>query len=887
MATYNSIKEASDAYFAAKSRGDAAGMQAANDAANAIRAANGEAPHYAGEDIAAVARKSASSSSGTGSRVVSSGSTGSGSRSTGGSGSIVSGGSSGSYSGSGTSGSGSSVRSSGSSGSGGVNLDIQIQQAMANGASTSYVQNLVNQRYDKIAAAGGALDQYKNDATMQAAWNYINQANKGTGGSGGAYVADGRVYQTAQGLGYYGNDPTLQAYYDNLANLYNTDKVGYLQTIYNRGNGGAGNSMMPNMGRDPSLAGKVVAKGNYAVYYDENGYAVKAVKMGNGTSVADLNANGYYTGAQRTWADVTGGNLYDVYGQSGAGIFSGGAQGAGAAGSGSSGGGSRMTATLPNGQTVTVDYAGGKVQSSIPVGSIVHTNGGDYIVTGGTPGNYTSERYNGTTSGGNTGGSGQTLTATLPSGQTVVVDYANGKVLSDIPVGSIVHTAAGDYVVTGGTPGNYTSDRYTGQPIQVQDTTDYAHLINVAINSGASWQEVQNLLDLRNQKIASDPSLQKYMYDEYYVRAMQYIYTQQQNELQLEATLASLRGAYEQSRAGYENARNQIAPVYQQQRNATAATSDVNWSAFNEVAAANGLNTGAVGQAALSRAVALQNDLNELNQSEAEELSAIDLEIAQLEAEYRSAIAQAQREGDAELAAQLYDQFNQFIDAKNNRTQQAQAAQMQAAQDAQAAQEAAYDQVMEILSYGVMPSAELLAAAGMDEATARAIYNRVVAELGGSSSSGGSGSRSSGSGGKSSAGSSSGSSSGSSAAGGGSSASGGGYNNGSVSASQVRQMQNFLGVSTDGKWGSASSAAAGGMSADEAWSVFSALPSDYQSGVSYLERNGRDSAAGGLMTNAEWARHRNSGNDASGASAYSTYPEYVRAYTFAAMIGEV
>lgn len=879
MATYNSIKEASDAYFAAKSRGDAAGMQAANDAANAIRAANGEAPHYAGEDIAAVARKSASSSSGTGSRVVSSGSTGSGSRSTGGSGSIVSGSSGGSYSGSGTS---RSSSSGGNSGSGGVNLDIQIQQAIASGASAGYVQNLMNQRYDKIAAAGGSLDQYKNDATMQAARDYISRGGSSGGGSrgGGAYVENGRVYQTPQGLGYYGNDPVLNAYYENLANLYNTNKAGYNQYVYDRDTDGA--SMRPNMSRDPSLAGKVVAKGNYAVYYDENGYAVKAVKMGNGTSVADLNANGYYTGAQRTWADVTGGNLYDVYGQSGAGIFSGGAQGAGAAGSGS-----RMTATLPNGQTVTVDYAGGKVQSSIPVGSIVHTNGGDYIVTGGTPGNYTSERYNGTTSGGNTGGSGQTLTATLPSGQTVVVDYANGKVLSDIPVGSIVHTAAGDYVVTGGTPGHYTSDRYTGQPIQVQDTTDYAHLINVAINSGASWQEVQNLLDLRNQKIASDPSLQKYMYDEYYVRAMQYIYTQQQNELQLEATLASLRGAYEQSLAGYENARNQIAPVYQQQRNATAATSDVNWAAFNEVAAANGLNTGAVGQAALSRAVALQNDLNELNQSEAEELSAIDLEIAQLEAEYRSAIAQAQREGDAELAAQLYDQFNQFIDAKNNRTQQAQAAQMQAAQDAQAAQEAAYDQVMEILSYGVMPSAELLAAAGMDEATARAIYNRVVAELGGSSSSGGSGSRSGGSVGKSSAGSSSGSSSGPSAAGGGSSASGGGYNNGSVSASQVRQMQNFLGVSSDGKWGSASSAAAGGMSADEAWSVFSALPSDYQTGVSYLERNGRDSAAGGLMTNAEWARHRNSGNDASGASAYSTYPEYVRAYTFAAMIGEV
>ena len=56
MATkkYNSIEEASQAYFEAKARGDADGMQAANDAANAIRAERGEAPQYATGDIAGV-----------------------------------------------------------------------------------------------------------------------------------------------------------------------------------------------------------------------------------------------------------------------------------------------------------------------------------------------------------------------------------------------------------------------------------------------------------------------------------------------------------------------------------------------------------------------------------------------------------------------------------------------------------------------------------------------------------------------------------------------------------------------------------------------------------------------------------------------------------------
>lgn len=79
----------------------------------------------------------------------------------------------------------------------------------------------------------------------------------------------------------------------------------------------------PNMSRNINLAGKVVAKGDYAVYYDANGYATKATKIGSGTSVQDLNNNGYYTGTQRTWADVTGNSPSQVYGVSDASIFDG------------------------------------------------------------------------------------------------------------------------------------------------------------------------------------------------------------------------------------------------------------------------------------------------------------------------------------------------------------------------------------------------------------------------------------------------------------------------------------------------------------------------------------------------------------------------------------
>lgn len=61
MASYSSIKQASDAYFAAKKRGDAAGMKAANDAANAIRKSQGQQAQHATSDINSVAKKNSSS----------------------------------------------------------------------------------------------------------------------------------------------------------------------------------------------------------------------------------------------------------------------------------------------------------------------------------------------------------------------------------------------------------------------------------------------------------------------------------------------------------------------------------------------------------------------------------------------------------------------------------------------------------------------------------------------------------------------------------------------------------------------------------------------------------------------------------------------------------
>lgn len=47
-----------------------------------------------------------------------------------------------------------------------------------------------------------------------------------------------------------------------------------------------------------------------------------------------------------------------------------------------------------------------------------------------------------------------------------------------------------------------------------------------------------------------------------------------------------------------------------------------------------------------------------------------------------------------------------------------------------------------------------------------------------------------------------------------------GYNNGALSDAQVKELQKVLGVNADGKWGSGSTEAAGGLTADQAWKAY-------------------------------------------------------------------
>lgn len=105
-------------------------------------------------------------------------------------------------------------------------------------------------------------------------------------------------------------------------------------------------------------------------------------------------------------------------------------------------------------------------------------------------------------------------------------------------------------------------------------------------------------------------------------------------------------------------------------------------------------------------------------------------------------------------------------------------------------------QVDAILATGGTPSAELVGASGYSSEYIQALedaYRREAAERT-SVSSGGGGRGGSG---------------------------GSGYDNGGLTTTQIQQMQTALGVTPDGMWGPETQAAAGGLSADQAWAIMS------------------------------------------------------------------
>jgi hypothetical protein len=203
------------------------------------------------------------------------------------------------------------------------------------------------------------------------------------------------------------------------------------------------------------------------------------------------------------------------------------------------------------------------------------------------------------------------------------------------------------------------------------------------------------------------------------------------------------------------------------------------------------------------------NYQNNLNSIEQQRLATVK--------ELESAISQAQLSGNQQLAESLssylqnlQSQWSSYVQQQEsmNNTDYWNQKQMdnsdywnQQNLDTQN-QATARTNAMELLSAGIMPDNQNLNAAGLTQTEAAAIRSVYLNGAGtttgtakatkttGASGSGGSGSGIS------------------------------GYNNGSLTTAQVQQLQSKLGVNPDGLWGSASSKAAGGLTAEQAWAKY-------------------------------------------------------------------
>lgn len=254
------------------------------------------------------------------------------------------------------------------------------------------------------------------------------------------------------------------------------------------------------------------------------------------------------------------------------------------------------------------------------------------------------------------------------------------------------------------------------------------------------------------------------------------------------AELASLKSAYEQNVNSLDAAREQIPQSYDIARNSAANQNALSRGAFNEMAVAQGLNTGTTGQAALAQDVVYQQNLSDIDRQQAQALSDLDLQRANLETTYKNAIAQAESTGNAELADALYQEY---VRQSELAAQQA-AALTAKAQSAMASTKPTLtaSQAQNAIKNGIITDDVISA---FDYYYGQGAYaslygtGKLATDTTPTKKSGNTISS---------------------------------YNNGKLTSAQVKEMQEAYGVTADGKWGKNSKAAAGGLSADEAWASY-------------------------------------------------------------------
>lgn len=585
--------------------------------------------------------------------------------------------------------------------------------------SASERDRLTKERENKIADKYGGREPNMIGSDKTYSQTYDKGGNRrGNSSSGGSSQAATGGTPYIKGPGYGTGGYTTPGIYG-AANLQPTDQANYWKKM----TGGA------DMSRRPDLAGGYSVSNGYTVFYDENGYAKKAVKgVADYTPHQDINAgNGSY-GKSGAWTDnemmsaLDRSKIQDIRNRLQRGEITGDQA-------------NQAANAIRAGYGYTIDKNGYVTDSGAlsSVNDLRRRLGLDVSPESAELAYY---RY-------------LMGTDTSPSAQV------NGKVQSfgdylaengGVQAGTTGYgtPAYSQQRVTdinaGGTPAsNFTA--HTGTSFDIGDGSDY-------------------LKELYAKKVAAE--------------------------------LAALKSAYEQNTATLDANRAQIAPVYDIARNSAANQNALSRGAFQEMAVANGLNTGTTGQAALAQDVVLQQNLSQIDREQAEKTAAIDLQRSQLDTEYRNAIAKAEATGDAELANALYEEYvrQQNLYAKYG-GQTGGSASGGSGTAAVVKPNLTASQVQSALKNGIVTD-DVISAFDYyyGQGAYDSLYGTGKLTSGGSSGGGSTGKKK------------------------------GSYSNGSLTNQQVKQLQKYYGVSQDGKWGVNSKKAAGGLTADQAWAKY-------------------------------------------------------------------
>lgn len=547
-----------------------------------------------------------------------------------------------------------------------------------------------------------------------------NRRDNGSSGGSSQTATGGTPY--IKGPGYGTGGYTTPGIYG-AANLQPTDQANYWKKM----TGGA------DMSRRPDLAGGYSISNGYTVFYDENGYAKKAVKgVADYTPHQDINAgNGSY-GKSGAWTDN---EMMSALDRSKI---------------------QEIRNRLQRGE-ITGDQAN-QAANAIRAGYGYTIDKNGYVTDSGALSSVNDLRRR------------LGLEISPESAELAYYRYLMGTDTSPTAQMNGKVQSFGDYLaenggVQAGTTG-YGTPAYSQQRV-----TD--------INAGSTPASNFTAQTGTSFNIGDGSDYLKELYAK-----------------KVAAELAALKSAYEQNTATLDASRAQIAPVYDIARNSAANQNALSRGAFQEMAVANGLNTGTTGQAALAQDVVLQQNLSQIDREQAEKTAAIDLQRSQLDTEYRNAIAKAEATGDAELANALYEEYvrQQNLYAKYG-GQTGGSGSGSSGGSTVVKPTLTASQVQSALKNGIVTDDVISA---FDYYYGQGAYDSLYGT--GRLTAGTTGTAKTGSG-------STGKKKGS-------------YSNGFLTNQQVKQLQKYYGVSQDGKWGANSKKAAGGLTADQAWAKY-------------------------------------------------------------------